>query len=122
MAETVSESSIVGQNEEALGLDIETTHMEKTGKFRGQEIKDCIARVWIMPGGSESGRFMQHDVERPLRLHELAIDLDVVARCWLNVEIRASPAVNGDATGGDQFIAMPTRADAGRGEKAIKAQ
>ena len=52
-------------------------------------------------------------------MDELAVNFDVIARGRLHAEIRARSAIDGDASGGDQLIAMAARTDSGRGEEAI---
>ena len=53
-------------------------------------------------------------------MHEFAVDLDVIARRRLCTEIRADLPVNRDAPGGDQFVAMPARADARGSEETVE--
>ena len=49
------------------------------------------------------------------------IDLDVVARFDLGAEIGARLAVDRDASGRDQLVAMSARAEPGGGEETIEA-
>ena len=64
---------------------------------------------------------MQHDGEQWGHANKVAIQLDMVARAGLRVEIGADFAVNGNATCCDQFIALPARSDTRSGEVAIQA-
>jgi hypothetical protein len=54
-------------------------------------------------------------------VNEFAVDFDVVALARLRAEVGADLAVDRDASGGDQFIAMPAGTQTGRGEVAVKA-
>jgi hypothetical protein len=64
---------------------------------------------------------MEYNVEPALTVDQLAVDFDVVAFAGLRAEIRANPAVDGDTAGGDQFVAMPARAEPGCGKKTVQA-
>jgi len=53
---------------------------------------------------------------------KFAIDFDVIAHVRLCAEICADLTINGDATRGDQFVAMATRADPSGSKEAIETQ
>jgi hypothetical protein len=40
-------------------------------------------------------------------VNKLIVDFDVVARPWLRTEVCANFAIDSDATGSDQLIAVP---------------
>jgi hypothetical protein len=65
---------------------------------------------------------MQHDVEPALAVNQLAVDFDVVPLTGLRAEICADLAVDRDASGRDQFIAMAARTKPGRGKIAVEAR
>ncbi len=89
--------------------------------MRRQELEDGVARVGVAPGRNEPGRLMQHDVEALLAVNEFAVDFDVVALAWLRTEIGANAAVNGNATGGDELVAVPARTQSRRGKEPVQA-
>jgi len=62
---------------------------------------------------------VQHDVQWPLGVHHLAVDLHVVAVCGLCAEIAHDLAIDRHAPGGDQLIALPAGNDARRREESI---
>jgi hypothetical protein len=64
---------------------------------------------------------VQRNRHRALEVNELAIDLYMIALVWLRAEICTNPTVDADASGRDQLIALPPRADAGRGKEPIQA-
>ena len=121
MGEALCEIAVVRQNEKAFGLRVEPADIEKTRQMRRQQIEDRVARLRITPRGNETCRLMQHDVKPALTVDKFAVDLDVISFTWLRAEISADLAVERDATGGDQFIAMPARTQTGRGEVAVEA-
>ena len=122
MRQALREIAIVGQDEQSFALRIEPSDVEQTRAVWRQEIENGIARVWVAPGGNEAGRFVEDDVELMLRANDFAADLDVIGRGRLDAEIRANAPVDRDPPGGDQFIAMPARADTSGGEKTVEAQ
>src|ERR1700693_4196852 len=72
--------AVVGKKDQAFGLRIEPAHIEKTGKFRWQKIKDNVARMRIASGRNETGGLVQNNVQaRKLFGDEFAIHLHVVA-------------------------------------------
>ena len=115
MGQPLGEIAVVREEEEAFGLGVEAADVEKTRQMRRQQIEDGVARVRIAPGRNKSGRLMQHDVEPALAVDEFAGDFDVIALAWLGAEVGADLAIDRDAAGRDQFIAMPARPETGCG-------
>ena len=64
---------------------------------------------------------MQHDIEPALAVDEFAVDFDVIALARLRAEVRADSAVDRDAPGCDQFVAMPPRTETGCGKETVQA-
>jgi hypothetical protein len=62
---------------------------------------------------------MQHDGERRGDMNKFAIHLDVVAHVGLRAEVSARFTVDSDQSRRDQFIAVPARSNARRGEETI---
>ena len=54
-------------------------------------------------------------------MNKVPINFHVVAGGWLNAKIRAALSVDGDSSGGNQFITMTARTDAGTSQKTIEA-
>lgn len=121
MGQTLREIAVVGQDQETLGLGVETADIEKPRELWRQQIENGVARVGVRPGGNETGRLVQKDMKRALAVHELAADFDVVALRRLRAEVRANAAVYRDATFSDQLVAMPARTDAGGGEETVQS-
>jgi hypothetical protein len=44
---------------------------------------------------------MQHEIEPALRVDQFSIDFDMIAFAWLEAEIVADVAIDGDAAGRD---------------------
>ena len=121
MGKALGEVAVVRQEEKAFGLRVEAADIEKAWQMPRQQIEDRVARIWVVPCRNKSGRLMQHDIEPALALDEFAVDLDVVALAWVDAKIGADLAVDRNATGGDEFIAMAARTEPGRSKKTIKA-
>ena len=121
VSKSLRELAIVRKQKQTFSLSIETTDVEKAGKFPWKQIEDCIARVWIFPGRNESGGFVQHDGESGSGTNKFGVDFDVVVRARLSAEVCADFTVDSDATLRDQLITMSPRTNAGSGEEAIQA-
>ena len=52
-------------------------------------------------------------------MNKFAVDFNMIPIARLRAEIGARFSVNGDPASGNQFIAMTSRTNAGRGEKTI---
>jgi hypothetical protein len=121
MGEALREFAVVGEKEQAFALRIEPAHIEKTRKFRGQKIKDSVARMRITSSRNKTGGLVQNNVQpRKLSGDEFAIHFHVVALRRLRAEICAALSVDCDSTRRDQLIAPPARTKPGRGEEAIE--
>jgi len=121
MRETLGQVAVVCQDEKARGLSVEPANVEKTRQMRRQEIEDGVARVGIAAGRNESRGLVQNDVEPAFAVDQLAVHFYVVALRRLRAEIGADLAVDPDPARGNQFIAIPARAETGRGEEAVEA-
>src|SRR4051812_4092201 len=121
MGEALCEIAIVGEDEQAFGLRVKTADIEKTRQMRWQQIEDRVADLRVASRGNETRRLMQHNVEPTLTVDEFPVDLDVIALSGLRAEVSADLAVDHDAAGGDQFIAVPARTQTGRGKIAVEA-
>ena len=58
-------------------------------------------------------------MELALAVHQFATNLDVIGLRRLRAEVGTDAAVDRDAPGGNQFVAMPPRTDTGCGEETI---
>ena len=122
MSESLREIAVVGEENEAFGLGIETANVEETGEFSGQKIEDRVASVRIFSRRDEARRLVQHDGEQWSGMNRFPVHFDMIARGRVRTEIGADFAVNNDTPCSDQFITMTPRPDASSGEEAIEAQ
>lgn len=122
MSEPLSEIAVVSEKKQAFGLGIESANVEEPGKFCRQEIENSVASVRIFSCRNETGGFVQYDGKRWVGMEHFPIHFHVVARRRLRTEVCADLAINGDAAGCDQLIAMAPRTDPGGGEKTIETQ
>jgi hypothetical protein len=107
VAELLRQFAVICQKQQTLSLRVQTSDCEEVGKFFWYEIKDGITRVRILSSRNESGGFIQHDRKCRSGVNKLIINFDVVARPWLCTEVCANFAIDCDATGSDQLIAVP---------------
>ena len=119
MSQLLRKVAVVREDEEAFCLRVEAADVEEVGELRRQQIKNGIARMRIAPGRNETGRLVQDNRVRRLEMNEAALDLDVIGGGRLRAEVGADLAVDGDATGRDEFVAMTPGAETGRGEVAV---
>jgi hypothetical protein len=122
MHQALGKITVVCQNQEAFALRIESTDIEQAREFRRQQFKNRVAGERIFSRRNKASRLVQNNVQRPFRAQELAVHFDVVALARLRAEICARLSVNRDASGLDQFVAMPARADSGGGKKSVQTQ
>lgn len=121
MSEALGEGAVICEQEQAFGLSIETTDVEESWQMRREKIEDGIARVRVAPGGNETSRLVQHDVEASLAVNKFPVDFYMIALRGLGAEIGADASVNRHASISDQSIAVPPRTEPGRGEKTVQA-
>jgi hypothetical protein len=107
VTEPLGQFAVIRQKQQTLSLRVQTSDREKVGKFSWYEIKDGVTRVQILSSRNEPGGFIQHDRKRRSGVNKLIVDFDVVARPWLRTEVCANFAIDSDATGSDQLIAVP---------------
>jgi hypothetical protein len=121
MRKPLRDIAIIREQEQTFRLCVQAPDVEQTREFRRQQIKNGVVRVRIFPSADESGWFMQHDGERRGNVNKFAIHLDVVARVGLRTEVSAGFTVDRDPARRDQFVAVPARSDARRGEETVQA-
>ncbi len=121
MREPLGEIAVVCEEDEALGLGIETANVEEAGKLFRQKIEDGIAGVDIFSRRYKARRLVQHDRERRFDMNQFAVHFDMIARTRLRAKINADFAVDSNAARSNQLITMTPRTDASSGEEAIEA-
>jgi hypothetical protein len=107
VTEPLRQFAVICQKQQTLSLCVQTSDREEARKFFWYEIKDGVTRVQILSSRNEPGGFIQHDRKRRSGVNKLIIDFNVVARPWLRTEVCANFAIDSDATGSDQLIAVP---------------
>jgi len=101
MGEMLREISIVCQQQQTFALHVEAPDTKKARKLRRQQIEDGVGGVRIASGTDETWRLIQGQVNSGPGRNELAVDLNVIAKLRLVMEISASSTVYGDTTFGD---------------------
>jgi hypothetical protein len=121
VTEALRQVAVIGQNKKPLGLGVEPADVEKAGQMGRQKIEDGVPRIWVGARRNKTSGLVQDDVEPALPVHEFPVDLDVIPLSRLRAEVRADAAIDRDPARGNQFIAMPPRAQTGCSEKAVEA-
>jgi hypothetical protein len=93
MGEPVRERSIVGEEENARRVGVESSDGHDP-KGMTDEADDRRPPVGIASGRHHAGRLVQEDVCKPLRLQSASVDLDDVPRCDERVQ---APGLTVDA-------------------------
>src|SRR5262249_1543328 len=75
----------------------------------------------IIVGAEVAARLVHKPVDGWFGLDGLGIDANVLPRLDLRAQVAHSPAVGRHAPGGDEFIAVSPRADAGMGQDFVEA-
>lgn len=107
MGELLCQVAVARQEEQPFGLGIEPADVEEPGKFRRQQVVDCVSRVRIASGRNKARRLVQEDGEILFFPNESVVNLDVVTLSDLRAEIGARLAVDRDPASRDQLVAMP---------------
>lgn len=121
VGEVLAEFSIVGEDEEAFTFLVESSYVKESSKLRGDEVEDGFAVLLVGVGAEVAGGFVEEDVNVRLRTDDTASDADFIGRADLGREGLDGVAINGDAAGENELFAGSARAEACRGEVAVKA-
>jgi hypothetical protein len=78
--------------------------------------------VRIATAGNKTSWFVQENRQAGLWPNDSVIDFDVIGFLNLDAEVSRRLAINRDAPGSNQLIAMTPGTEASGSEKAIKAQ
>ena len=88
----LGEGAVVGQQDQALGRDVEPAHREQPRHGRHQ-VHHGLPPLGVVARGDDAARLVQHQVDVPLRrLDANAVDADVVrarGRPWCRARARA---------------------------------
>lgn len=120
MGELLRQLAVIREKEQALSLRVEPADVEELGEFLRKQIENRVAGMSVFARGNKTSGFVQQDGEGRIEMEETAIHFHVVTRHWLPAKVGADFAVDRDAAGRDQFVAMAPRTDAGGGEKAVQ--
>jgi len=112
--EKAREFAVIGEKEEALGVDVETADRDDAGHVVRQALEDRRAAFRILRGRHQAGGLVIAPEPRRLELRQrLAIDDDAVFRRHVEGRARQKLAVDGDLAFLDQAFGVAARADAG---------
>src|SRR5438105_7546429 len=121
MGQLLREIAVISEEKQTLSWCIEPADVDEMRKLSGQQIVDRVGGVGIAACADKTGRLVQGDSKRLRRPNESMIDLHMVVRFHPRAEIRARLAVDRDASGGNELVALPTGAKTSRSEVAVEA-
>ncbi len=132
MRQLVRQIAVVGEEQQPLGLRIQTTHRmnslhagiilaEASLERRDDEVHHGLGGVRILPGGDVAGGLVQHQVEsRNLKIDALSVDGHPVGlRVNSHARVRHGLSVDGHFTSADQLHDVSPCSDATRGEHLL---
>jgi len=83
VGEPVGEVAVIGEEEQAGGIYIQTARRIKPKFFvlPGQDVEDGAPALFVAHGGDDAGRFIEHQADRFFRgkLHRLSVNRNAVA-------------------------------------------
>ena len=114
VGELVGEFAVIGQEQEAHALLVETAHRVDALGDLGQEVDDAGFARGVVVRRDIAFRLVDREVDQPLALNSLAIDIDArLVGIDTGSEFADDLSVDRHAPLGDQFFASPARADSG---------
>ena len=112
-----SQTSVIGQQQQPLGIEIEAANRNQPGQTRRQGIKNRRSPLRVAVAGHQSHGLMVAD--QPSRLcigHHLSVEGDDVVGPNLDRRRGENPTIERHATSLDQALHFATRGDPGPGK------
>src|SRR5690606_30707790 len=117
--EHAGETAIVGEQDQALGVNVEAADSDETRQAFRQHIEDGLAAFRIAAGRHHAGRLVEQEQARALdRRDFLAVEFDLVGRLHVDRGRGQHLAIHLDAAVDDQALGIATRGNA-RARKAL---
>ena len=107
------EAAVVGEKDQALGVDVEPADRDDARQVRRKRLEDRRAPLGVLRGGDEAARLVEREQARALRrAQRLAVDAHVVGLADVEGGAGQHLAVDGDAPLGDPGLGVAARAQA----------
>ncbi len=122
MREELGEVAVIGEDQRALCIPVETAdRMHRHAKF-GDEIHHRARGMGIGARGDVAGRLVEEEVDAAVREgHRAPVYRDrLPLRVDLHPHLGDRLAVDGDVPGSDELLGLPSRSDAGGGENFVQ--
>ena len=113
--------AVIGDDEQALTVHVEPAHVVDARPPGRQQFKDGAALTFVVGGADVAAGFGEHGGERLLLADDAGADFYGVLGADFGGEVGDEVAVDADLPGGDEFLHATAGAEAGGGEKTIKA-
>jgi hypothetical protein len=119
MHDPVGDVAVVGQQEEPLGVAIETTHW--VDPFRDlHDVHDGAPVAFVLRRRDKAARFVEDEIARSLRTKQLPVDPDLGANgVGFRTQLGHDLAVDAHPTRGDQRLCGSPRGDAAGGQDPL---
>lgn len=118
MRKAVARVTIVGEEEQSRGRDVEPANREEPAAVeRFKKIDRPLPAAVVGIGGYDAGRFVERQVDqRPCRTDRFTVNGNFIRSAYPGTVVRDDRSVHADASAFDEFVAGATRRDAGGGE------
>ena len=111
--EHASEPAVIGQQQQAFGVDVEAADGDEARQVFRQRVEDGRAALGIVIRGDEAARLVEHEQARAFaRGQRLAVDGDAIFLRHIDGGRRQHFAIHRDAAGLDPGFRIATRAHA----------
>ena len=112
--EDTGKSPVIGQEQKALGIDVEPSNGDHAGHFRRQSVEHGAAARRIAGSGHQSAPLVIEPQPRPLPLLQgRAVDFDSVRRADIDRRRGQDRAIEHDPAGGDPLFRLTARTKPG---------
>ena len=122
MQNEIAQFTVVGHEQGAFRIEIESTDGKKTLGKVGHKIGNRRPTLRVGEGGHVPGRFVEQDIDFLLELDRLAVTGDdILSRVDFQTHRLHDVAVDGNPTGADQFLGTSAGSDTGLGEDFLQS-
>ncbi len=113
--------SVVGDQQRALGVPVQSADGEDAGGDALQKAADGGPTLRVLQGGDDARRLVQHVPGHLVRRHnQFAVQGDQVVGFDLGAKRRGRLVIHRHPTGGDEFLGMASRGDAGSSQVTLQ--
>lgn len=122
MQNEIAQFTVVGHEQGAFRIEIESTDGKKTLRKVGHKIGNRRPALRVGEGGHIPGRFVEQDIDFLLEPDRLAVTGDdILSRVDFQTHRLHDVAVDGNPTGANQFLGTSAGSDTGLGKDFLQS-